>query len=100
MCGLLIKDEIVGDTEDSIAARFNLRYQDQKWVSTTVNLIADDPTALKRFLEGDISVFTSGQFTQLGGLPALARFAEREAVFEALRQSTLVRQTQLGANPL
>lgn len=94
------KDAVVTDTVDSIAARFNLRYQDQKWVSTTVNLIADDPTALKQFLEGDVSVFTSGQFTQLGGLPALARFTEREAVFEALRQSTLVRQTQLGANPL
>ena len=94
------KDAIVSDTVDSIAARFNLRYQDQKWVSTTVNLIADDPMALKKFLEGDFSVFTSGQFNQLGGLPALARFAERDAVFEALRQSTLVRQSRLGTNPL
>jgi type I restriction enzyme R subunit len=91
------KDAIVSDTVDSIAARFNLRYQDQKWISATANLIADDPTALKKFLQGDISVFTSSQFNQLGGLLALARFTEREAVFEALRQSTLVRQSQLGA---
>jgi type I restriction enzyme, R subunit len=93
------KEAVVTDTVDSIAARFNLRYSDQKWVSATVNLIADDPTALKKFMEGDVSVFTSSQFNQLGGLAALARFAERERVFEALRQSTLVRQSQLGANP-
>lgn len=49
-------------------------------------------------MEGDLSVFTSVQFNQLGGLPALAHFTEREAVFEALRQSTLVRQSQLGTS--
>jgi hypothetical protein len=92
------KEVVVTDTVDSLAARFNLRYHDQKWVSATVNLIADDPTALKKFMEGDISMFKSSQFNQLGGLSALARFTERDAVFEALRQSTLVRQSKLGAN--
>lgn len=60
-------------------------------------LLADDAQALKRFIEGDVTLFTSSQFNQLGGLPALARFTEREDVFAALRQSTLVRQSMLGS---
>nr|MCU0772908.1 hypothetical protein [Verrucomicrobiota bacterium] len=62
------RDAIVADTVDSIAARFNLRYSEQKWVDATAQL-----------------------------LDALARFDQRDAVFEALRQSTLVRQTMLAA---
>ena len=37
------KDEIVSDTVDSIAARFNLRYNEQKWLDATTQLVADDP---------------------------------------------------------
>lgn len=85
------KDQIVSDTVDSIAARFNLRYNEQKWLNATAQLVADDPQALNRFLKGDITIFASSQFNQLGGLPALAEFREREEVFEALRQSSLVR---------
>lgn len=91
------KDQVITDTVDSIAARFNLRYHDQKWLAATINLVADDPMALKKFLDGDLTLFTASQFNQLGGLAALARFAERDAVFEALRQSTLVQQSRLGA---
>ena len=29
------KEQMVGDTVDSIAARFNLRYNEQKWLATT-----------------------------------------------------------------
>ena len=29
------KDDIVSDTVDSIAARFNLRYHEQKWLDAT-----------------------------------------------------------------
>jgi len=94
------KDQLVADTVDSIAARFNLRYNEQKWVAATVNLIADDASALKKFLAGDATLFTSSQFNQLGGLAALSRFDERNEVFEALRQSTLVRQSIIGGSPL
>jgi type I restriction enzyme R subunit len=89
------KDQIVNDTVDSIAARFNLRYNEQKWLSATAQLIADDPLALKRFIDGDITVFSSTQFANLGGFEALARFDTRDAVFEDLRQSTMVRQSKL-----
>jgi type I restriction enzyme R subunit len=90
------KEQIIADTVDSVAARFNLRYNEQKWVNATVSLIADDPAAMKKFLAGDMTLFTSSQFNQLGGLPALARLTERDAVFEAVRQSTLVRQSLLA----
>ena len=43
-------------------------------------------------MAGDMTLFTASQFNQLGGISALARFEDREEVFEALRQSTLVRQ--------
>jgi len=92
------KDDLISDTVDSIAAQFNLRYNEQKLVSATVNLLADDSESLKKFLDGDMTIFTASQFTQLGGLPALISFKEREEVFEALRQSILVRQTVLGAS--
>ncbi len=90
------KDQVVTDTVDSLAARFNLRYSDQKWLAATAQLLADDAQALKRFIAGDVTLFTSSQFNQLGGLPVLARFTEREDVFEALRQSTLVRQSTVA----
>jgi hypothetical protein len=48
-------------------------------------------------MSGDMTLFTATQFNQLGGITALARFDDREQVFEALRQSTLVRQTLLAA---
>ena len=91
------RDAMVSDTVDSIAARFNLRYTEQKWLDATAQLLAADTAALRRFLAGDMTLFTSSQFNQLGGVQALARFDDREQVFEALRQSTLVRQTKLIA---
>ncbi len=90
------KEQMVRDTVDSIAARFNLRYNDARWLAATLDLVADDPAALRRFIEGDMTLFASSQFTVLGGLDALARFEGREAIFEAVRQSTLVRQSLLG----
>jgi type I restriction enzyme R subunit len=89
------KDEIVADTVDSIAARFNLRYNEQKWLDATSQLVADDPRALERFVMGDMTLFSATQFTNLGGIHALARMDRRDEVFEALRQSTLVRQSLL-----
>jgi ActR/RegA family two-component response regulator len=92
------KDRIVEDTVSSIASQFNLRYNDQKWVAATAALIADDADARRRFLRGDMSIFDAAQFVRLGGIQALAAFGERDAVFEALRQSTMVRQTTLTEN--
>ena len=87
------RDKIVTDTVDSIAARFNLRYNEQKWLDTTAQLLIEDPAALRRFMTGDMTLFTASQFNQLGGISALARFDSRDQVFEALRQSMLVRQS-------
>ncbi len=85
------KDKVIGDTVDSIAARFNLRYVDTKWLHKTAELVADDQQALADFLAGRYQrLFERSQFRTLGGLPALARFSERDPVFEALRQSSLV----------
>lgn len=89
------KEEVVSDTVDSIASRFNLRYQEQKWLDATAQLLADDPQALQKFVEGDMTIFTRSQFNRLGGISALGAFEERDEVFEALRQSTLVRQASL-----
>jgi type I restriction enzyme R subunit len=91
------KDDIVTDTVDSIAARFNLRYAEQKWLDATTQLLADDQHALQKFVSGDMTLFASSQFNQLGGVTALSRFEARDEVFEALRQSLLVRQSLLAA---
>ena len=93
------KDAIVADTVDSIAARFNLRYQEQKWLDATTQLLADDDQALQKFVDGDMTLFTSSQFNRLGGITALSQFNHRDQVFEALRQSMLVRQSSLSSRP-
>jgi hypothetical protein len=90
------KDDIVADTVDSIAARFNLRYNEQKWLDATTQLLADDPQALTKFVAGDITLFNAPQFNPLGGISALSRFEARDEVFDALRQSILVRQSALA----
>jgi hypothetical protein len=41
-------------------------------------------------------LFERSQFRTLGGLPVLTRFEEREHVFEALRQSSLVQCTRMA----
>ena len=90
------KERIVADTVDSIAARFNLRYQEQRWLGTIAQLIADDQLAMKQFLDGDVHLFDSSMFNPLGGLPALIKFSDRDKAFDTLRQSSLVRQAQIG----
>ena len=90
------KDDIVTDTVDSIAARFNLRYREQKWLDATTQLLADDEQALQKFVTGDMTLFSSSQFNRLGGIVALSQFDHRDEVFEALRQSMLVRQSSLA----
>jgi hypothetical protein len=92
------RDAIVSDAVDSIAARFNLRYNEQKWLDATAQLIAEDSTSLRKFIAGDMTIFTASQFNQLGGITALSRIEGREQVFEALRQSSLVRQSLLASS--
>jgi type I restriction enzyme R subunit len=85
------KDKVVSDTVDSIAARFNLRYNDQKWLNATAELVSEDSQALSDFLAGRYNrLFERSQFRTLGGLQALTSLHERDQVFEALRQSSLV----------
>ncbi len=91
------RDDVVTDTVDSIAARFNLRYNEQKWLDATTQLLLEDAAALRRFVGGDMTIFTASQFNQLGGIDALTRFENRDLVFEALRHSTLVRQCLIAA---
>lgn len=90
------KERVVDDTIDSLAARFNLRYSEQKWLQALTRLVIDDAQARQQFIEDDPAVFSRAQFTQLGGVQALRKFTEREAVFEALRQSVIVRQSLSG----
>lgn len=89
-------EQIVNDTIDSLAARFNLRYSEQKWLQALARLIVDDGEARQQFFEDDPSIFTRAQFTQLGGVQALRKFSDREHVFEALRQSSIIQQSLSG----
>ena len=91
------KSQVVSDVVDGLAARFDLRYSEQKWLETTVKLVVDDPTARKRFMASDMGIFDRGQFTTLGGLRALVGFRRRDEVFEAVRSSPVVRA--LGGQP-
>ena len=92
------RDALVSDTVDSIAARFNLRYHEQKWLDATAQLIAEDSGSLKKFMDGDMTMFSASQFNRLGGIATLSQFEQRDSVFEALRQSGLIRQSLLAAS--
>jgi type I restriction enzyme R subunit len=91
------KDQFVDDAVDSLAARFNLRYSEQKWLQALARLVVDDPEARQQFLEDNPEIFTRAQFRQLGDVQQLRRFTSREQVFEALRQSSIIRQSISGA---
>lgn len=93
------RDQIIEDTVESLAAQFNLRFNEQKWLAATTSLIADDAEARRRFLEGDMTLFTTSQFNTLGGLAALEKFTERDQVFNALRNTSLFRQSMLSGSP-
>lgn len=94
------REQVVADAVDSIAARFNLRYADQKLLRATAELVSEDARAFADFSAGRLSrLFARSQFRTLGGLDALARMPERAAVLEALRQSSLVRCAQMTFHP-
>jgi hypothetical protein len=60
-------------------------------------LVVDDPEAREQFLEDNPEIFTHAQFRQLGDVQELRTFTSREQVFEALRQSSIIRQSISGA---
>ena len=74
------------------------RFGSQKWLDATAQLIAEDSGSLRKFIDGDMTIFNASQFNRLGGVSALSRFDARENVFEALRQSSLVRQSLLASS--
>ena len=91
------KEEVVADTVDSLAARFNLRYDEQKLLNATAELVAEDNQALDDFIGGRYNrLFQRSRFRTLGGLSAIARLQEREQLFDALRQSALVKCSQMA----
>ena len=90
------KDQVVDDTVDSLAARFNLRYSEQKWLQALARLVVDDPDARQQFIEDNPAIFSRAQFRQLGDVRALRNFTAREQVFEALRQSSIMQQSLSG----
>ena len=90
------KDQVVDDTVDSLAARFNLRYSEQKWLQALARLVVDDPEARQQFIEDNPAIFSRAQFRQLGDVRALRNFTSREQVFEALRQSSIMQQSLSG----
>ena len=91
------KSELSKDTSSSISSMFQLSYEEERWVETTTNLITNDSEALQNFINDDlVSVFSRPQFTQLGGISTLRNFNNREQVFDALKDSVLVRQSAKG----
>ena len=91
------KRELCRDTTSSLSASFGLSYEEERWVEATTNLVVDDPQALDSFLKNDlVRVFQAPQFVQLGGLSTLRRFANRDTVFDALKDSVLVQQATKG----
>jgi len=91
------KDQVIADTVDSISAQFNLRYNEQKLLNATAELVAEDHQALEDFIEGKYNrLFQRSQFRTLGGLPAVASMQEREQLFDALRDSALVKCSRMA----
>ena len=91
------REQIVEDTVQSIAARYNLRFNDQRILNALAELVMEDATARRQFFNGELTqILGRPQFAPLGGLDAIVRFEEREAVFEALRETPIVKQTQLA----
>jgi len=91
------RQQVVEDTVDSISARFNLKYNEQKLLSAVAGIVVEDSESLRKFLDDDVTLYDSTQFNRIGGIDMLATFDHRDEVLGALKQSMLVRQTILGA---
>jgi len=89
------KEEVIADTVNSIAARYDLRVSETKILRATTALIAEDMASFSAFENRNYqAVFGKSLFQRLGGIPAVAKLTDREAVFESLRQSPLVQATK------
>ena len=89
-------EELVKDTIQNLSTRFNLRFNNERWIEAVTFLIANDKESRRRFIKGDMGIFMTSQFNNLGGMKALSTFQDREMVFEALKDTSLVRQAELG----
>jgi type I restriction enzyme, R subunit len=90
------REEVREDAVSSLAARFGLTFREHKLLSSTVRLITDDGMALNEFLGGHYDrLFERAQFRALGGLQAVTMLKERDALFNALAQSSLVKCSRL-----
>lgn len=89
------RDEVIGDTVNSIAARYDLRYSEIKLLHATAALASDDPTAFDAFDNERYSeFFNRSQFRRLGGIAAVVKLSDHKQVFESLRQSPLIQATR------
>lgn len=89
------RDQIIADTVESIAARYDLRYTQQKLLQATASLVSDDRDSFDAFESGQYSVlFNRSQFRPLGGVSAFVQWKGFDEAFEALRQSSLIQATR------
>lgn len=87
------KEQVVDDTVQSLASRYNLRFNDQRILSTLAQLVVEDKNACLEFYESELrGILQRPQFAPLGGLDAFVQFDQRDEVFAALRETPLVRQ--------
>lgn len=89
------KDEVISDTVESISARYDLRHSEARILRATAALVSEDRSSFDAFETGQYSeLFSKSLFQRLGGLSAIAKFSDRERVFETLRQSPLFQATR------
>ena len=91
------KEILSKDTTISLSSMYELSYEERRWIEATTNLIINDPQAMNSFINNEmIDVFSRPQFNQLGGIGALQNFEKRDLVFNALKDTVLVRQARKG----
>lgn len=89
------REEVVADTVESIAARYNLRYAEQKLLRATASLVSDDRKSFEAFERGNYSeLFSRSQYRPLGGIQAFVKWKGFNEVFDALRTSSLIQATR------
>jgi hypothetical protein len=89
------KEEVISDTVESIAARYNLRYTEQKLLRATAALVSEDLRSFEEFdNEQYADLFNRSMYHRLGGTAAIAKWHDFRQVFESLRQSPLIQATR------
>jgi len=89
------KDEVIADTVESIAARYNLRYTEQRLLRATAALVSDDRASFEAFEQGNYGeLFSRSLFRPLGGINAFVQWQGFSEAFDSLRQSSLIQATR------